>query len=66
MKSPSRFQCSRIASPSSLGSTRITLQFDLDREINGAARDVQAALATRGMRRHRRKEPGHITLETYW
>jgi len=28
--------------------------------------DVQAALATRGMRRHRRREPGHITLETYW
>jgi len=23
-------------------------------------------LASRGMRRHRRKEPGHITLETYW
>ncbi|WP_319244245.1 multidrug efflux RND transporter permease subunit [uncultured Propionivibrio sp.] len=33
-----------ITSTSSLGSTRITLQFDLDREINGAARDVQAAL----------------------
>ena len=28
--------------------------------------DVQKLLATRGMRRHRRKEPGHITLETYW
>jgi len=28
--------------------------------------DVQKALAGRGMRRHRRKEPGHITLETYW
>jgi len=28
--------------------------------------DVQKVLATRGMRRHRRKEPGHITLETYW
>ena len=28
--------------------------------------DVQAALAGRGMKRHRRKEPGHITLETYW
>ncbi len=33
-----------ITSSSSLGSTRITLQFDLDRDINGAARDVQAAL----------------------
>jgi ferredoxin--NADP+ reductase len=28
--------------------------------------DVQDTLAKRGMRRHRRKEPGHITLETYW
>ncbi|HEV2219138.1 MAG TPA: ferredoxin--NADP reductase [Casimicrobiaceae bacterium] len=28
--------------------------------------DVQKVLATRGMRRHRRKEPGHVTLETYW
>ncbi|HXE39548.1 MAG TPA: efflux RND transporter permease subunit, partial [Azonexus sp.] len=33
-----------ITSSSSLGSTRTTLQFDLDRNINGAARDVQAAL----------------------
>ena len=28
--------------------------------------DVQKVLGSRGMRRHRRKEPGHITLETYW
>jgi len=28
--------------------------------------DVQKVLGTRGMRRHRRKEPGHITIETYW
>ena len=28
--------------------------------------DVQAMLATRGMRRHRRREPGHVTVETYW
>lgn len=28
--------------------------------------DVQAALASRGMRRHRRREPGHVTVETYW
>ena len=28
--------------------------------------DTQQALATRGMRRHRRKEPGHVTVETYW
>jgi ferredoxin--NADP+ reductase len=28
--------------------------------------DVQKLLGARGMRRHRRREPGHITLETYW
>jgi len=28
--------------------------------------DAQLALAARGMRRHRRREPGHITLESYW
>lgn len=28
--------------------------------------DTQAALARRGMRRHRRREPGHVTVETYW
>lgn len=28
--------------------------------------DVQAVLAARGMKRHRRREPGQITLETYW
>jgi multidrug efflux pump len=33
-----------MTSQSSLGSTRITLQFDLSRDIDGAARDVQAAL----------------------
>src|SRR5206468_10225576 len=33
-----------ITSVSSLGSTRITVQFDLNRDIVGAARDVQAAL----------------------
>ncbi len=33
-----------LTSTSSLGSTRITLQFDLSRDIDGAARDVQAAL----------------------
>src|SRR4249920_1049938 len=33
-----------MTSSSSLGSTRITLQFDLARDIDGAARDVQAAL----------------------
>ncbi|EKZ95578.1 multidrug efflux system, subunit C [Cupriavidus sp. HMR-1] len=33
-----------ITSTSSLGSTRVTLQFDLSRNIDGAARDVQAAI----------------------
>jgi len=29
-------------------------------------RDVTAALEARGMRKHRRRAPGHITVETYW
>ena len=33
-----------MTSSSSLGTTSITLQFDLNRDINGAARDVQAAI----------------------
>ncbi|WP_338110793.1 efflux RND transporter permease subunit [Rosenbergiella australiborealis] len=33
-----------MTSSSSQSSTRIVLQFDLDRDINGAARDVQAAI----------------------
>ena len=33
-----------MTSSSNLGSTSITLQFDLNRDINGAARDVQAAI----------------------
>jgi multidrug efflux pump len=33
-----------ITSQSSTGTTRITLQFGLDRDINGAARDVEAAI----------------------
>jgi len=33
-----------LTSRSSLGSTRITAQFDLSRNIDGAARDVQAAI----------------------
>ena len=33
-----------MTSASSLGSTNITLQFDLARDIDGAARDVQAAI----------------------
>src|SRR5499425_851041 len=33
-----------MTSSSTVGSTRITLQFGLDRDIDGAARDVQAAI----------------------
>ena len=35
---------SEMTSFSSLGSTRVVIQFDLDRDIDGAARDVQAAI----------------------
>src|SRR5256885_9051915 len=39
----------QMTSSSSSGSTNITLQFDLDRDIDAAARDVQAAInAARG------------------
>jgi multidrug efflux pump len=33
-----------MTSASSLGSTQVTLQFDLSRDIDGAARDVEAAI----------------------
>src|SRR5690348_2673787 len=33
-----------MTSSSNLGTTSVTLQFELDRDINGAARDVQAAI----------------------
>src|SRR5258706_7858393 len=35
---------SEMTSSSSLGSPRVVLQFDLNRDIDGAARDVQAAI----------------------
>ena len=35
---------SEMTSNSGIGQTRITLQFDLDRDINAASRDVQAAI----------------------
>ncbi|HEY7855979.1 MAG TPA: efflux RND transporter permease subunit, partial [Terriglobales bacterium] len=39
----------QMTSSSSLGSTNITLQFDLNRDVNAAARDVEAAInAARG------------------
>src|SRR5580692_2601771 len=34
----------QMTSSSGLGSTNVTLQFDLSRDINAAARDVQAAI----------------------
>src|SRR5215510_4074596 len=37
-----------MTSPSSLGTTQITLQFDLDRDVDSAARDVQAAINAAG------------------
>ncbi|WP_027188421.1 efflux RND transporter permease subunit [Desulfovibrio cuneatus] len=41
---------SEMTSQSNMGTTSITLQFDLDRNIDGAARDVQAAInAARAM-----------------
>src|ERR1022692_56159 len=40
---------SEMTSSSALGSTNVTLQFDLDRDIDAAARDVQASInAARG------------------
>src|SRR6201999_1616255 len=33
-----------ITSQSGIGQTRITLQFDINRDIDGAARDVEAAI----------------------
>ena len=32
----------------------------------GMLTDVTAALAERGMRKHRRRAPGHITVESFW
>jgi len=41
---------SEMTSTSTQGQTRVSLQFDLDRDINGAARDVQSAInAARSM-----------------
>jgi hydrophobe/amphiphile efflux-1 (HAE1) family protein len=37
-----------ITSTSSLGSTQLTLQFDLERDVDSAARDVQAAINAAG------------------
>jgi ferredoxin--NADP+ reductase len=29
-------------------------------------KDASSALAERGMRKHRRRNPGHITVESFW
>jgi len=29
-------------------------------------KDATAALVARGMRKHRRRMPGHISVENYW
>ena len=48
MPDPVRVQAgagvTEITSTSTLGNSRLTLQFDLDRDIDGAARDVQAGI----------------------
>src|SRR4051812_16256148 len=37
-----------VTSTSTLGGTNVSVQFDLDRNVDGAARDVQAAIAAAG------------------
>jgi hydrophobe/amphiphile efflux-1 (HAE1) family protein len=39
---------SEITSNSSLGTTGVTVQFDMDRDVEGAARDIQAAINAAG------------------
>src|SRR5262249_36742019 len=60
-----------MTSSSSVGSARITLQFDLDRDIDGAARDVQAAInaarvdlptALRSNPTYRKVTPAHAPI----
>ena len=29
-------------------------------------RDSQEALARRGLRKHRRRNPGHVSVESFW
>src|SRR4030042_1084423 len=51
-----------MLSSSALGGTSITLQFDLTRDIDGAAQDVQAAIA-RAVRRLPRDMPSPPTYQ---
>src|SRR5262245_2980595 len=39
---------SEITSNSALGTTNVTVQFDMDRDVEGAARDIQAAINAAG------------------
>ncbi len=50
-----------ITSTNSLGNSSITLQFDVDRDVDSAARDVQAAIAAAGSE----LPPGMPTRPTY-
>jgi HAE1 family hydrophobic/amphiphilic exporter-1 len=52
---------SSMTSDSSLGNTRITIQFDLNRDIDGAALDVQTALAVA-----QRRLPAEMTTPPYF
>ncbi len=52
---------STMSSSSSLGSTQITLQFDLGRNIDGASLDVQTALATA-----QRRLPAEMTTPPFF
>ncbi len=67
MATPLERQFGRIAgvnemtSSSTLGSTSITLQFDLNRNIDAAARDVQAAINAA-----RSQLPQNLPRNPYW
>lgn len=50
-----------LSSSSSQGSTRVILAFDSDRDINGAAREVQAAInASRNLLLQRHAQHAHL------
>ena len=50
----------QMTSTSALGSTSITIQFDLDRSIDGASNDVQAAIKEESQRRLRLLPPAAL------